>query len=204
MNAAIYARVSTKDKGQTNENQLRELRAFAERLGYNVYKEYCDQESGGSAERPQFQQLFADAYQRRFDVVLFWSLDRFSREGVTETLNHLQRLTTTGVQFKSFTEQYLDSTGVFRDAIIGFLAAIAKQERVRFSERIKAGQARSSKAPGRPALADSVIVELRRLRGEGLSFKKIQLTTGVPVATMHKYLVADEKTTLAQYVICTN
>lgn len=193
MNAAIYARVSTKDKGQTNENQLRELRAFAERLGYTVYKEYCDQESGGSAERLQFQQLFTDAYQHRFDVVLFWSLDRFSREGVTETLNHLQKLTASGVQFKSFTEQYLDSTGVFRDAIIGFLAAIAKQERVRFSERIKAGQARSSKAPGRPALADSVIVELRRLRGEGLSFKKILLATGVPVATMHKYLVADDK-----------
>lgn len=196
MNAAIYARVSTKDKGQTNENQLRELRAFAERLGYTVYNEYCDQESGGSAERPQFQKLFADAYQRRFDVVLFWSLDRFSREGVTETLNHLQRLTAVGVQFKSFTEQYLDSTGVFRDAIIGFLAAIAKQERVRFSERIKAGQARSSKAPGRPAIAESVIAELRRLRGEGLSFMKIQLATGVPVATMHKYLVAGDSTVL--------
>jgi len=49
---AIYARVSTKDKGQTDDNQLLELRAFAERLGYSVYKEYCDQESGGSAERP--------------------------------------------------------------------------------------------------------------------------------------------------------
>ena len=159
-------------------------------------REYCDQKSRGSAERPQFQQLFADAYQRRFDVVLFWSLDRFSREGVTETLNHLQRLTVAGVQFKSFTEQYLDSTGVFRDAIIGFLAAIAKQERIRFSERIKAGQARSSKAPGRPAIADSVIAELRRLRGEGLSFKKIQLATGVPVATMHKYLVTDDSTVL--------
>jgi len=82
---------------------------------------------------------------------------------------------------------------VFRDAIIGFLAAIAKQERVRFSERIKAGQARSSKASGRPALADGVIAELRRLRAQGLSFKKIQLATGVPVATMHKYLVTEDK-----------
>jgi DNA invertase Pin-like site-specific DNA recombinase len=191
MTAALYARVSTRDKGQTTENQLRELRAFAERLGYTIYQEYCDQESGGSAERPAFQQLFVDAYQRRFDVVLFWSLDRFSREGVTETLNYLQRLTAVGVQFKSFTEQYLDSTGLFREAIIGFLAAIAKQERVRFSERIKAGQARSSKAPGRPALADEVVAELRRLRGEGLSFKKIQVATGVPVATMHKYLSAN-------------
>ena len=108
------------------------------------------------------------------------------------------------MQFKSFTEQYLDSTGVFRDAIIGFLAAIAKQERVRFSEGIKAGQARSSKASGRPALADRVIDELRKLRSEGLSFKEIQLAKGVPVATMYKYLVADEKTTLTQHVICTD
>lgn len=188
MTAAIYARVSTRDKGQTNDNQLLELRAFAERLGFAIYREYCDQESGGTAERPRFQQLFLDAYQRRFDVVLFWSLDRFSREGVTETLNHLQRLNAAGVQFKSFTEQYLDSTGVFKDAIIAILAAIAKQERVRLSERIKAGQARSTKKPGRPALDAAKVAELRRLRGEGLSFKRIQLATGVPVATMHKYL----------------
>lgn len=104
MTVAIYARVSTKDKGQTNENQLRELRAFTERLGYAIYQEYGDQGSGGSAERPQFQQLFLDAHQRRFDVVLFWSLDHFSREGVTETLKHLQKLQAAEVQFKSFTE----------------------------------------------------------------------------------------------------
>ena len=121
-------------------------------------------------------------------MVLFWSLDRFSREGVTETLNHLQRLNAAGVQFKSFTEQYLDSTGVFKDAIIAILAAIAKQERVRFSERIKAGQARSAKKPGRPCLSTAKVAEVRRLRGQGLSFKKIQLATGVPVGTMHKYL----------------
>lgn len=60
---------------------------------------------------------------------------------------------------------------------------------MRFSERIKAGQARSSKATGRPTLANDVVAELRRLRGEGLSFKKIQVATGVPVATMHKYLI---------------
>ena len=107
---------------------------------------------------------------------------------MTETLNHLQRLNAAGVQFKSFTEQYLDSTGVFKDALIAILAAIAKQERVRLSERIKAGQARSTKKPRRPALPAAKVADVRRLRGEGLSFKKIQLATGVPVATMHKYL----------------
>ena len=45
------------------------------------------------------------AYQRRFDVAVFWSLDRFSREGVAEMLNHLQWLVAAGVQFESFTEQ---------------------------------------------------------------------------------------------------
>lgn len=55
---------------------------------------------------------------------------------------------------------------------------------MRFSERIKAGQARSNKAPGRPALAKEVVAELCRLRTEGLSLKKMQLATGVPVATM--------------------
>jgi DNA invertase Pin-like site-specific DNA recombinase len=63
-------------------------------------------------------------------LVLFRSLDHFSREGVTEILNHLQKLPATGVQFKSFTEQYRDNTSLFRAAIIGFLAAIPKQERV--------------------------------------------------------------------------
>lgn len=172
MRAAIYARVSTRDKRQTNENQLLELRAFAKRLGYSVYREYGDQESGGTAERPQFQQLLLDAHQRRFDVVLFWSLDRFSREGVNETLNYLQRLNTAGVQFKSFTEQYLDNTGVFRDALIAILAAIAKQERVHLSERIKAGQARSAKKPGRPALSAAKVADVRRLRGKGSASKR--------------------------------
>ena len=77
---------------------------------------------------------------------------------------------------------------MFREAIIGFLTAIAKRERMRFSKRIKASQARSSKAPGRPARSGDVVAELRRLRGEGLSFKKTQVATGIPVATMHKYL----------------
>src|SRR5207342_1252335 len=67
-------------------------------------------------DREQFQKMFRDASQRRFDLVLFWSLDRFSREGVLETLNHLQRLSAAGVGYKSFTEQYLDSCGILEDA----------------------------------------------------------------------------------------
>src|SRR5215831_20395039 len=96
--------------------------------GWTVAHEYVDKATGKHSDREQFQRLFEDASQRRFDVVLFWSLDRFSREGVRETLNHLERLTSYGVNYRSFTEQYLDSTGIFKEAVIGILAAVAKQE----------------------------------------------------------------------------
>jgi DNA invertase Pin-like site-specific DNA recombinase len=70
-------------------------------------------------------------------VPLVWTLDRFSREGVLETLNYLQRLTSYGINWRSQTKQYLDSTGIFREAVIAILAAVAKQERVRIGERTR-------------------------------------------------------------------
>src|SRR6202012_1393944 len=49
------------------------------------------------------------------------------------------RLTSYGVGYRSFTEQYFDSCGIFRDAVIAIIATVAKQERVRLSQRVKAG-----------------------------------------------------------------
>lgn len=81
---AIYARVS-KEEGQEEENQLLELRSFCERwAGHELVAEYVDRESGtkGRRERSDFARMLADAEKRRFDLVLFWALDRFSREGI--------------------------------------------------------------------------------------------------------------------------
>ncbi len=63
-------------------------------------------------------------------------LDRFSREGVLATLQYLQQLSSYGIGYRSFSEGYPDSCGLFKDAVIGILAVIAKQERVRISERV--------------------------------------------------------------------
>src|SRR5262249_16909738 len=139
MNCAIYARVSTRDKGQDFTNQLIALREFAAKQDWKIVGEYVDEQSAKTGEREQFQRMFADASRRTLDVLLFWSLDRLSREGVLETLQHLQRLNSYGIAWRSYTEQYLDSTGIFREAVIGILAAIAKQERVRLAERTRAG-----------------------------------------------------------------
>src|SRR6516164_11337283 len=104
MRVAIYARVSTEDRGQDPENQLAQLRAWCASAGHTILREYVDQESGRSAKRKAFAQLFEDAHRRQFDCVLFWALDRFSREGMTATIGYLQRLASYGVVFHSYTE----------------------------------------------------------------------------------------------------
>jgi DNA invertase Pin-like site-specific DNA recombinase len=174
---ALYARVSTKDGRQNTENQLIALREYCAKQGWEIVAEYVDDETGGTSKRFHFQQMFAAARQRQFDLVFFWSLDRLSREGVGETLAHLQRLTEAGVEWRSFTEQYLDSTGVFRDAVIAILATIAKQERVRRSERALAAVARLRKQGktehlGRPRLITHR-QKVRDLRAQGWSIRKI-------------------------------
>ena len=135
--AALYFRFST-DKQET-ENQARVLREFASKQDWRIVHEYCDYESGAKAERSALRQMFEDASRRKFDLLLFWSLDRLSREGVLPTLQHLNRLTGYGVAWRSFTEQFFDSCGPFREAVIAIMATLAKQERVKRSERTKAG-----------------------------------------------------------------
>src|SRR3984957_14836640 len=178
MRTAIYARVSTRDGRQDTENQLRQVRDFAATQDWKVVHEYVDRASGKRGDREQFQKMFAAASRREFDCLFFWSLDRLSREGTVETLNHLQRLTGYGVNYRSFTEQYLDSTGIFKEAVIGILAAVAKQERVRLSERTIAGLERAKaqgRVGGRPRTQDDpkTVNALQRLRSEGHSIRQI-------------------------------
>lgn len=148
----LYNRVSDPPKLQKDgtyksrqdpENQAVQMRErvakAAEDKSWKLIHEYVDEETaGGKRERPQFLQLLADAKAGKFDVVVFWSLDRFSREGVLETLNYLEELKKCGVQWLSHTEEYLTSMGPFADGVIAILACVAKQERIRLSERVKA------------------------------------------------------------------
>lgn len=114
-----------------------------------------DRASGAKADRKEFAHLFQDAARRRFDLVLFWSLDRFSRESIVKTLQQLNMLTHYGVKYRSLQEPFIDTTHPFGDLLAAFVAKIAEMERDRIRECVKAGldKARSQgKQLGRPKL----------------------------------------------------
>jgi DNA invertase Pin-like site-specific DNA recombinase len=190
MQVAIYARVSTKEKGQDTSNQLHQLREFAERHG-TIYKVYTDQESGGKAERAEFKTLLLEAYQKKFDLVVFWRLDRFSREGALATLRYLKDLKDHGVNYKSFTEPYLDSLGPFGDVIVSMLATIAAQDLIKISENTKAALAKKKAAGvklGTPGKSQEQIEQIRRLRDGGMSNYAIGKTLKISASTVAKYV----------------
>src|SRR2546422_3832223 len=180
MKVAIYTRVSGRSNRQDAANQSLQLIEYCQRQDWE-YIEYTDRMTGTRADRAHFQRLFEDARLKHFDMVLFWALDRFSREGTLKTLEYLQRLDSYGVAWKSFTEQYLDSTGMFRDAVIAILASIAKQEHARLSERITAGLRRAQRE-GKGLRRKRTILDRERIRtmhASGHSVRAIAAEIGV-------------------------
>src|SRR5271163_510100 len=110
MKAALYARVSTSDKGQDPDMQLRELREYSERRGWQIAEQYVDRGiSGAKDSRPELNRLMADAHKRRFDAVVVWRFDRFARS-VSHLLRALETFKALGIEFVSLSEQVDTST----------------------------------------------------------------------------------------------
>lgn len=141
MKAAIYCRVSKSDEeAQNPENQLMPLRKWADGLGYEITGEYIDRASGGDSNRPQFQQMLSDARIHKFDIILIWALDRFSREGIRQTLAYIKKLSYHKIVLKSYQEAWLDtSDSGMGQLLVAIFSWIAEQEKERISERVKAG-----------------------------------------------------------------
>jgi DNA invertase Pin-like site-specific DNA recombinase len=194
MRVAIYARVSTNDKGQDSENQLRELRAWCANSGHTVAGEYVEAESGGKGadKRKQFAALLEDAAKRKFDLVLFWALDRFSREGMAQTIGHLQRLNSHGISFHSYTEPHLATDNeLVRNVLLALLSSLAKVEAQKISERTKAGMARAKAMGikiGRPRLGIEVRRKIVVRAAKGETPYAISKALGIDRHTAAKYV----------------
>ncbi len=190
---AIYARVSTDGKGQDPENQLRQLREWCRHMGHPVVHEYVEHENGGKGVeyRKQLGAMFAGAARREFDLLLVWSLDRFSREGMAATIGHLQRLSSHGVGFRSFTEEHLSTENeLVRNILLATLASLAKLEREKISQRTKAGLERAramGKRLGRAPFSDGDRHKLRAALDMGTSWHAVSVATKIPYSTVKKH-----------------
>lgn len=147
MKTALYARVSTSDKGQDPEMQLRELREYCERRGWQIAGEYVDiGVSGAKDSRPELNRLVADASRRRFDAVVVWKFDRFARS-VSHLLRALETFRSLGIEFVSYSEAIDTSTPVGKMTFT-VLGAVAELERALIVERVRAG-VRNPRAKGK-------------------------------------------------------
>lgn len=185
----IYSRVSTAD--QDVQNQIAQLKGYADAQGWQVIDAITDTCSGATtvSERAGLGKVMTLAHQRRFDILLFWSLDRLSREGSRKTIAHLTQFETYGVGWHSFTEPYISTLGVFSDAIISLLAALARQERLRIGERTRAGLQRAKmngKCLGRPRTPTERITQARHFRSQGLPFSEIGRRMGISRVRAHQ------------------
>lgn len=184
--AAVYARVSTINNGQDPTMQTRELTEYCQRRGWAVYDTYVDDGfSGKKDSRPQLNRMMRDAHARRFDVVICWRFDRFSRS-VSHLCRALETFNALDIQFVSMIEQ-VDTTTPTGKLVFTILGAVAEGERNLIAERVRAGlrNARAKgKTLGRPK-KDVDVAQIETLRASGASWRTIAQTLGLSVGTVH-------------------
>ena len=146
IDVAIYGRVSkeiedSKDvRYQEPDNQIQPLKEFCNQMNWNVKFVFIDRKSGADSNRPEFKRMLAEARQHHFDLLLVWSLDRFSREPVINSLSYLKQLQDHNVHLKSYvdgidTREQADT----QELMMIILMWQSQNERKRISRRTKAG-----------------------------------------------------------------
>lgn len=191
MRAFLYARVSTDDKGQDPENQLPEMRRFVTLREWILRREYIDYVSAsGKKVREQFDEMLEACDRGEANIILIWALDRFSREGPLKTMLLLDRLQRAGVRVKSMKEPWLDPDSPTYELLLPIFAWIAKQERIRISERVRAGMARAKEHGarfGRPVHGVDA-QQIAMLRSRGHSLRAIAKEVGISEGSVRRVL----------------
>src|ERR1700690_2019595 len=183
MRVAIYARVSTLH-GQDPQMQIRELREYCQRRGWEIVGEYVDAGISGSKEhRPQLDALLVACRKRLVDAVVVYRYDRFARS-LRHLVNALEEFRALGIEFVSIHEGVDTSTPNGR-LIFGIFASIAEFERELIRDRVRSGL-RNAKAKGKTLGRPRVVVDAAKiagLRASGLSWRDVSKELGVSVRT---------------------
>ena len=187
---AIYARVSTIDKQQNPETQLRVLRdVVSHQDGWKSVGEFVDRASGGRTDRPRYQELLDAVRKRQVDVVLVYRYNRFARS-TRELVNALEEFRALGVDFISYAEN-IDTTTPQGRFFFTVIAGFAELEREQISENVRAGMARAraeGKQISRPRIPQEKQTRIRELAASGESRRAIAKELGVNRQTVSNYL----------------
>jgi DNA invertase Pin-like site-specific DNA recombinase len=195
MRAALYLRVSTLD--QTTDNQERELRTAAERLGHEIVDVYADNGISGTkgrSGRPAFDRLCRDAVRRRFDIIMAWSVDRLGRS-LQDLVAFLNEIHAVHVELYLH-QQGLDTSTPAGKAMFQMMGVFAEFERNVIRERVLSGMARakvqgtkSGKAIGRPSLPEGTRQAIRSAyKAGGISLRGVAKKFGVSSETVRRVI----------------
>ena len=189
--AVLYLRVSTLD--QTTANQERELREVAGRMGceiVHVYKDHGISGAKGREKRPAFDRLCKDAAQRKFDVVMAWSVDRLGRS-LKDLIAFLSELHALRIDL-FLHQQGLDTATPAGKAMFQMMGVFAEFERSMIQERVRAGLRRAKaegKQLGRPRIApelETQILAALKLPSRTDGIRKIAKRFGVDPSTVQR------------------
>ena len=189
---AIYLRVST--TGQTVENQERELRAVAERAGWQIVATFTDAGISGAKgrdKRPGFDQLLKAATRREFDMVAAWSVDRLGRS-LQDLVGFLAEIHGASVDLYLH-QQAIDTSTPAGKAMFQMMGVFAEFERSMIRERVNSGIARAkSKGQkfGRPRVDREVEAKVRSLLAQGHGILKTASLAGVGSGTVQRIKAA--------------
>jgi DNA invertase Pin-like site-specific DNA recombinase len=188
LRAGLYARVSTEDRGQDPETQLRPLREYAERRGFAVVGEYVDHASGTTEHGPGTRGCSrppASASSMSSGLAL-----RPLRPLDPRLVNALGEFKARGVAFISYQEN-VDTTTPQGELVFGMMANLAQFESALIGERVKAGMARA-KAQGRrtsrPPIPEATRRRIAELHGAGMSIKRIAKELKIAYGTAWNYI----------------
>lgn len=138
LRVAIYARVSTDEQfkeGYSIDSQKENILNFVKSQGWEVHDFYVEEGvSAKNLKRPSMKRLIQDTVDRKFDVVVFYKLDRLVRS-VSDLDSLLQLFDENKVGIRSVTEPFDTTTAIGR-FLITLVAAIAQWERETISERV--------------------------------------------------------------------
>jgi DNA invertase Pin-like site-specific DNA recombinase len=189
LRVALYARVSTSNKGQDVGLQLDELRQVAGQRGWLVQAEFVDEGISGSKDsRPELDRMMAAARAGKLDLVAVWKFDRFARS-TSHLVTALEEFRLLGVSFVSLREQ-VDTSTPMGKAMFTIIAAISELERDLIRERVIAG-VRRAQAMGKHCGRPKREIDLRAakaLLAQNLSVRQVADMLGLPRSTLQRRL----------------